>query len=143
MARLAIRRRETTRRGRSAAPRAKATERAPARLRTARRDLDGVSALSLAGSLDALSSPALREPIESLLAEGRFRVVVDLAELELIDSSGVAALVSLFKRARSQKGDVKIARLRGQPAQIFRLLGLGRAFDTYEAVDEATAGFAA
>lgn len=113
------------------------------RLRMVRHDHDGVSSLSLRGRLDALTSPELREPIESLLADGRFQVVVDLAGLELIDSSGVAAIVSLFKRARSQKGDVKIASLRGQPAQIFRLLRLGRAFDTYDGIDEARAGFAA
>ncbi|MCS6912173.1 MAG: STAS domain-containing protein [Myxococcales bacterium] len=107
-----------------------------------RRELHGtVTILRLRGALDALSAPELKREIDALVAEKRSPVVLDLAGLELIDSSGVGAIVSLFKRLRqlSPPGEVKIAELRGQPSQIFQLLRLDRAFDICATVAEAIA----
>jgi anti-anti-sigma factor len=44
----------------------------------------------------------------------------------MLDSSGVGALVSLYKRVRAQGGDVVVTGLRDQPLAIFRLLRLDR-----------------
>ena len=106
-----------------------------------RRDEGKVSILSISGSLDAVTASELKGHIETLLSQTRTRVVVDLEKLELIDSSGVAAIVSLFKRVRSLRGDVVIGKLAGQPAEIFRLLRLDRAFDVFDDVESAIADF--
>lgn len=100
-----------------------------------------VTVFSLKGNLDALTAPSLKKEIEALLAARRIHVVFDLHGLELIDSSGVGAIVSLFKRVRTLQGDVKIARLAGQPAEIFKLLRLDRAFEIFDAVESAVARF--
>lgn len=102
---------------------------------------DDVVVFSMRGNLDALSAPALKKEIDLLLSERRIHVVFDLAKLDLIDSSGVGAIVSLFKRVRTLQGDVKIARLSGQPLEIFKLLRLDRAFEIFDRVDEAVARF--
>jgi anti-sigma B factor antagonist len=96
---------------------------------------------SLRGNLDALTAPSLKKEIEALMAARKINVVFDLAGLELIDSSGVGAIVSLFKRVRTLQGDVKIARLTGQPAEIFKLLRLDRAFELYDTIEQALARF--
>ncbi len=96
-----------------------------------------VSIFSLRGNLDALTAPALKKEIEALLAARKIHVIFDLHALELIDSSGVGAIVSLFKRVRTLQGDVKIARLEGQPAEIFKLLRLDRAFEIFDSVEAA------
>jgi anti-sigma B factor antagonist len=97
----------------------------------------GITLLSLKGRLDALTAPDLRPTIDSIVSGARRRVVCDLHDLETIDSSGVGAIVSLFKRSRMKGGDVKIARLRGQPKEIFRLLRLDRAFELFEEIEPA------
>lgn len=102
---------------------------------------DDVVVFSMRGNLDALSAPALKKEIDSLLAERRIHVVFDLARLDLIDSSGVGAIVSLFKRVRTLQGDVKIARLDGQPSEIFKLLRLDRAFEIFDTVEDAVRRF--
>ena len=96
---------------------------------------------ALEGNLDALTAPELKQEIESLMAARKVHVVFDLDQLELIDSSGVGAIVSLFKRVRTVQGDVKIARLRGQPAEIFKLLRLDRAFELFDTVEQAVQRF--
>src|SRR5438105_1142334 len=100
-----------------------------------------VTVFALKGNLDALTAPTLKKEIEGLLAARKIHVVFDLHGLELIDSSGVGAIVSLFKRVRTLQGDVKIARLSGQPAEIFKLLRLDRAFEIFDSVDKAVARF--
>ena len=87
---------------------------------------DGQTTLAIAGQLDALTSPDLRAEIDSIVESRPTRVEVDLSSLRLIDSSGVGALVSLYKRARAEGSRVEITGLRDQPLAIFRLLRLDR-----------------
>lgn len=100
-----------------------------------------VTVFALRGNLDALTAPSLRKEIDALMAARRINVVFDLSGLELIDSSGVGVLVGLFKRVRTHQGDVKIARLTGQPAEIFKLLRLDRAFEIFETIEAAVGRF--
>ena len=80
--------------------------------------------LKIEGELDAVTVPELRAPIERLVESRPVRVVVDLSNLRVIDSSGVGALVSLYKRVRATGGHVSVTGLRDQPLAIFRLLRL-------------------
>ena len=87
---------------------------------------DTVTVLRIEGELDALTVLDLRSTINRLVADAPAQVVVDLASLLLIDSSGIGSLVSLYKRLRAKGGDVSIRGLRDQPLAIFRLLRLDR-----------------
>lgn len=66
--------------------------------------------------------------IEALVAERRSSVTVDLSQLRLIDSSGVGAIVSLYKRMKAVGAKVEVVGLKDQPLAIFRLLRLDRVF---------------
>ena len=89
-------------------------------------DMGAASTLELKGVLDALSTVELRPVIDRLVAERRRPVTIDLSLVRLIDSSGVGAIVSLYKRVRADGGDVWVVGLQGQPLAIFRLLRLDR-----------------
>jgi len=89
-------------------------------------DLDDETTLKIEGSLDALTTPELRPIIEALVKEKRKTVVVEVSNLRLVDSSGVGAIVSLYKRLRTHGGKLKVIGLRDQPLAIFKLLRLDR-----------------
>lgn len=93
-----------------------------------RTDEDEGTVLRIAGHLDATTAPELMPAIDGIVEDARGEVVVDLAELDLIDSSGVAAIVSLYKRVRELGGRVRVAGARDQPLSIFRLLRMDRVF---------------
>jgi anti-sigma B factor antagonist len=76
--------------------------------------------------LDAVSIPDVRPTIDTLIAERHLRIVVDLSRLRLIDSSGVGALVFLYKKAKEYGGVVTVQGVRDQPLSIFKLLRLDR-----------------
>jgi anti-sigma B factor antagonist len=84
--------------------------------------------LRIEGSLDATSTPELRPLLDQLVADKRAQVTVDLEKLRLIDSSGVGAIISLYKRIRAQGGEVAVKNAKDQPLAIFRLLRLDRVF---------------
>ena len=82
--------------------------------------------LKIRGELDALSAPELRPILDQVVEDQPRHVVVDLSDLRLVDSSGVGALVSLYKRVRARGGAVSVRGLKDQPLAIFRLLKLER-----------------
>ena len=85
--------------------------------------------LVVRGSLDINSAPALAEEIDKIVATRPSKVVVDLSMLDLIDSSGVAALVKLYKGVRNASGAMTISGARDQPLAIFKLLRMDKVFD--------------
>lgn len=85
--------------------------------------------LTIRGSLDINTAPALAEEIDKIVATRPTKVAVDLAALDLIDSSGVAALVKLYKGVRSSGGAITIAGARDQPLAIFKLLRMDKVFN--------------
>lgn len=85
--------------------------------------------LTIRGSLDINTASPLAEEIDKLLAKKPSRVEVDLAPLDLIDSSGVAALVKLYKGVRGAGGVIKFTGARDQPLAIFKLLRMDKVFD--------------
>jgi anti-sigma B factor antagonist len=100
---------------------------------------DGILILSLRGSLDAMTSPRLKAEVVAISDAKHLKIVVDLSALNLVDSTGVGVLISLFKRIRSQEGQVYFAGLQAQPKEVFRLLRLDRSLDLFASVDDALA----
>ena len=98
---------------------------------------DGVIIFTLIGSFDIGTVSAMKADIDLVFSSGQYKVLFDLYDLEQIDSSGIGAIIALFKRVRSNKGDVKISRLMGQPKEIFSLLRLDRVFEILKQNSEA------
>jgi anti-anti-sigma factor len=89
---------------------------------------DGVVAtLYLGGALDAVSSPEIQAVLNELVEKQR-NVVVDLSALRMIDSSGVDALLSLYRRVRAHDDAVGFRGVTAQPLFIFKLLHLDATF---------------
>jgi anti-sigma B factor antagonist len=85
--------------------------------------------LTVRGSLDINTAAQLAEEIDRVVGEKPKLVVVDISGLDLIDSSGVAALVKLYKGVRTAGGNVTISGARDQPLAIFKLLRMDKVFN--------------
>ena len=82
--------------------------------------------VAIEGELDAVTVSDLRVAVERILSGEKRDVCVDLSRLRMIDSSGVGAIVSFYKRLRALGRRVTIEGARDQPLAIFRLLRLDR-----------------
>ena len=85
--------------------------------------------LRIKGEFDSVTAPELRGVLDEIAEATPARVILDLSALRLIDSSGVGAIVSLFKRVRAGGGKFEVEGVQGQPASIFKVLRLDRVFD--------------
>lgn len=90
---------------------------------------NNATTLAIRGSLDINTAPQLGDEVDRIIAEKPNSVIVDLSGLDLIDSSGVAALVKLYKGVRASGGAVTISGARDQPLAIFKLLRMDKVFN--------------
>ena len=90
----------------------------------------GESTLQIEGAFDAVTVDDINDAIESMVAEHPHRVTVDLDHVSLLDSIGVGAIVSLWKRVRAQGGSVVVVHAHDQPLTVLRLLKLEVLFAT-------------
>jgi anti-sigma B factor antagonist len=102
-----------------------------------KKEQEGAVVLKLTGGLDAMTAATFKPEVVAIADSKALKVVVDLAPLTLIDSTGVGVLISLFKRTRAQGGHVYFAGLSGQPREVFRLLRLDKSLDMFSSVGEA------
>lgn len=101
--------------------------------------------LQVAGELDLVTSPMLRQHIHDEVAEGRHSLVLDLSEVMFCDSSGVGVLIAARRLIRSCQGSLRLilpAHGAAEGSHVNRVLGaLGvrRLFEVYPDVAAAVA----
>ena len=103
------------------------------------KQVDGrVAVLRPTGRLNMVAAPALRSLVESTVAEGQSRIVVDLSQTTFVDSSGLGALIAGLKAARQADGDLRIAEVPQQVMTVLRLTNLDRVLRAHETVADAS-----
>ncbi len=102
---------------------------------------DGTAVVRLGGRLDLLSAAEVKQQLTQAVAGGHRRLVVDLGEVDFVDSSGLGTLVGGLKAARIAGGDLRIARPNDQARTILELTTLNRVLRPYPTVEEALAGY--
>jgi anti-sigma B factor antagonist len=100
-------------------------------------DADAFVTIVPRGKLNLVAAPPVKARIDDLVRAGRSRVVVDLGEVDFIDSSGLGALVGGLKAARQAGGDLRIARAGAQVMAVLKLTNLDRILAPYDSVEEA------
>jgi anti-sigma B factor antagonist len=101
--------------------------------------VDGAAVIRPVGRLNMVAAPRLRELVNNTVQDGRARIVVDLADTEFIDSSGLGALIAGLKAARTAGGDLRIARPPAQVTTVLELTNLHRVLRPYGTVAEGLA----
>jgi anti-sigma B factor antagonist len=90
--------------------------------------------------IDGVESARLQEHADATLAECPF-IVLDLAEVEFIDSCGLGLLVRLLSHVRAAGGDLKLCSAPNRIGEILRITRLLTVFDVHESEDAAVTAF--
>jgi anti-sigma B factor antagonist len=107
-------------------------------LSIATRQLDGVTVLDLSGRITlGEGSVQLRDAIRDLISKGVKNILLNLGDVNYIDSSGLGELVSAFTTAKNQNADVKLLNLTKKVKDVLQVTKLYTVFDIYD--DEASA----
>ena len=102
-----------------------------------RSERDGVVILTASGRFNMVSAPRLKKLVDTVVADGQTRIVVDLSGVVFIDSSGLGALIGGLKSARQASGDLRIAGATEQVLVVLGLTNLDRILRPYPTVEDA------
>jgi anti-sigma B factor antagonist len=97
----------------------------------------GYDLLQLSGEVDLHFSPKLRERILASLKAGR-PLLIDLAGVSYIDSSGIASLVEGFQTAKTSKLAYGLLNISKTAMQVLTLTRLDKIFTLYTSADQFT-----
>ena len=98
--------------------------------------------LKIEGRLDALEAPGLREAIGEQLSIGPTSLIIDLSEVEFVDSAGLAALVKGMKDSRRGGGDLRIVSPAAEDAmRVFKLTRFDKVFAMFDTLEAAQRGW--
>jgi len=97
---------------------------------------DGLSIVTLEGFVDAHTAPQFENTIQSEIAAGRNRIIVNCEKLSYISSAGLGVFMSFIEEIREIGGDIKICGLVPKVKHTFDILGFQ---DIFEMLDDQTA----
>lgn len=101
-----------------------------------------VVTIVVSGRLDSVEAAPLRATLNEYLTSGTNRIVVDLSDVEFVDSAGLAALVIGMKRARMENGDLRLVTPSHADARrVFELTKFDDVFVMSDDVDAAHEGW--
>lgn len=97
--------------------------------------------LALSGKLDATTAKAFENRIVTVIDSGAGqRLVVDLAQLDYVSSSGLRVFLLAAKRLQATNGNITLCGLQDQIRQVFDLSGFSSIISIYGSRDEAIKG---
>jgi anti-sigma B factor antagonist len=107
-------------------------------------DVDGVSVLELDGRIVlGEESNSLRETLKSLVAAGKEKIVLNVANIKYIDSTGLGTLVAAHLNAKTQGASVRLCQLGKKFHEIMQVTKLLTVFDVYDTQAAAVGSFQA
>lgn len=95
--------------------------------------------VEVVGEIDVYTAPKLREAFIDLVAQGSYHLVIDMEQVEFLDSTGLGVLVGGLKRVRAHDGTLRLVCSQERILKIFRVTGLTKVFLIHASLDEALA----
>lgn len=96
--------------------------------------------VEVGGEIDVATAPRLREQLIALVNDRRHHLVVDLDQVDFIDSTGLGVLIGALKRVRTNDGELVLVCTERRILKVFEITGLLNVFAVHPSVDAATAG---
>ncbi len=106
-------------------------------LKVSTRQVDGVSIVDCSGRITlGEGSVVLRDTVKDLLSKGQKKILLNLADVNYIDSSGIGELVSAYTTAKNQGGELKLLKL---TKKVHDLLQITKLYTVFEVKDDEAA----
>jgi len=100
-----------------------------------------VSIIRVGGYIDTTTSSEVERALMSLLKQERYKIIIDLGNVDYISSAGWGIFISEIKCIRENQGDLKLVRMIPDVYEIFELLEFHHILDVYDTVEEAVQKF--
>jgi len=105
------------------------------------KQIEGVTILSLKGSIDAMTAPKITEYIQGQVAKGNTKLVADLTGVDYTSSAGLRVMLGAIKDTRAQGGDMRLAGVQHDVLKVLNLSGFTNILKMFDSVDAAVASY--
>lgn len=106
-------------------------------MQISRDSMPNASILSLVGRLDELATAEVEQAFTEMLNDENQGLIVDLAGVEYVSSSGLRVLLMLMKAMKNQQRPLKLCNLSPFVAEVFEVSNFAVLFDIYDSLDAA------
>jgi anti-sigma B factor antagonist len=111
-------------------------------IRMTNSEVDGVSVVELDGRIVlGEESNSLGEKLKSLIAEGKKKIVLNMADIKNIDSTGLGTLVAAHLSAKTQGASVHLCHLGNKFHEVLQMTKLLTVFNVYDTEAAAVSSF--
>lgn len=93
------------------------------------------------GRLDQTLTPQLEAVLNDILDKETYQIIVDLTQVNYVNSGGLRCLVSVWRKARQQEGDLVLSGLNERLAEIFSMVGFDKVFHIFPTLETAQQAF--
>lgn len=94
-----------------------------------------VAILSLRGEVDVSQATVLRDKLLEIINQGNGRLLVDMSQVEYIDSSGLSVLVAAHRKCQGKGGMMGLVNPQKPVQQVFQLTRMDKLFNVYPTVE--------
>jgi len=101
------------------------------------RDVDGGKLVLLGGEIDMRQAPALREALTGVVAGRPRKLILGLADVTYIDSTGLGTLVYFLRQVTAYKGKMALFGLTPMVRGVFEITKLLNVFSVHETLEDA------
>ena len=99
----------------------------------------GTTVVAVGGEIDVYTAPRLRDKFTELVAAGSYDIIVDMQNVEFLDSTGLGVLVGGLKKVRAHDGSLDLVCTQDRLLKIFRITGLAKVFVIHDSAEAALA----
>lgn len=106
-----------------------------------RREVDSIPIIDIIGEVDLYNTKELKDLIDQLIKEGKYQIIINLEKVPFMDSSGIGTLVTSMYRLKKYHGNLKILKVVGSVAKVFKMTGMDAHLEIFENEEEAVKSF--
>jgi anti-sigma B factor antagonist len=88
------------------------------------------------GEVDLFTAPKLKEGLIDALDNGTKKLMIDLEQVEFMDSSGIGVLIGTLRRVNERDGSLALVCSKGPVLRVLEVTGLNKVFDIFDSADD-------
>ncbi len=104
-------------------------------------DSDEIAIIEAKGFIDTTTAPELEKKLEEQLALNKYRIVVNLENIDYVSSAGWGVFVSEIREIRENSGDLVLVNMSPDVYDVYELMEFSSILKSFDSVEEAVAGF--
>jgi len=105
------------------------------------RSTENICVIEIEGEVDLYNAKQIKDALDEKIKAQVYEVIVNLAQVPFMDSSGIGTLVTAMYKFKKYHGNLKVCNIHGSVAKVFKMTGMESHLQVYDTEEEAVKAF--